>query len=510
MELDFEYEALKPTDYGLILHNPENRVFMSPSYFFLGDIHGARPGQISDWFAVWLEMENNPDKDFEPLFAFNPEKKYNVARAGSRRFVRKKLHSMRPAELRDAAAFRASLTRHHGTKTFVNIGGDEIFVPKHNNVTITPHTGESVLSGRARKKGDARTDATYHKLRIIGPFIDSNEKGTLFANVSCDCTWAYIIEGKNSYWPVQILDSDLAGFLQYVSRNPKKVKGKPAGRDFFVPFRTDSIDEPTLQFHTVEEMPFLSETVRDLTALKMSVFVKKYFDNANHFSIDRELTKCPVFDPLTIQLIREKRADYRVLLDAFPFTRGKKSGFEEPLQSLYWGIFRQLGKEGFTLDGAVLENKDTPYESACLHFEGSNGQIARVAINGLPPVIIKRKRIPRKVVVPVRDYTLSASSSKEHPVISPFADLYKRPTTPRMDDMIRAGTEYMATLPDFIPQALWRDYGKVIGHAINEHNEKRNKDYTQAESFNGIITRARAYGFKGTAKLVERIRASLN
>jgi len=508
MNLDFEYTELKPTDYGLVLHNPENRVFMSPSYFFLGDVHGAMPGQISEWFAVWLEMENNPDKDFAPLFTFDPDKKYNVGRNEEGKLVRRKISTMRPAELRDAAAFRSSLSRHHGTRTFVDMGGQEIFVPQKNAISILPHTGEAVLSGRARKKGDARTDATYHKIRITGPFRDSDERGILFADVSCDCQWYYVITGKNSHYPIQILDSDIAGFLSFISKNPGKVRNKPAGREFFVPFRTDTIDEQTLQYFTVEEMPFLSQSVRNLTPLKMSVLVKKFFDNASHYSIDKLLTKCPVFDSQTIQLISEGRADYKILLKEFPFAKGKKGGFEEPIQRLYWGIFSQLHKEKFTLAGAVLENKDTPYESACLHFEGPDNQIARVTANGLPPVIIKRKKMRKRIISPVRDYTQKAS--KEFPRINPFAELYKRPTTPRMDDMLRTPTGYIVTLPEFIPQALWRDYAQVIHSAIEEDNETRDPDYTKPESFNGIATRARAYGYKGSANLVERIRATLS
>jgi len=515
MNLDFEYKALQPTDYGLVLHNPENRVFMSPSYFFLGDIHGAMPGQISNWLAVWLEMENNSDKDFEPLFVFDPDKKYNVGRNEKGRFIRKKLHSMRPAELKDAAAFRASLSNHHRTRTFIDMGGDEIFVPPQEPISESPHTGEVVLSGRARKKGDARSDSTYHLLTIKGPFRDSDKlddncipRGVLFSEVTCDCHWYREIKKKNAESSIELLDSDLAGFLIFASKNPRRVRGKPAGRDFFVPFRTDVVDEETLKFHTVEELPFLSDTMRDLTALKMSVFIKKYFDNATHFSIDKKLTKCPVFDSLTIRLIKDKRADYRILLGAFPFAKGKKSSFEEPIQRLYWGIFSQLSKEKFTLAGAVLENKDTSYESACLHFEGPGDQIARITVNGLPPVIIKRKKLRRKVISPVRDYTYK--TTKEFPKISPFAELYKRPATPRMDDMLRAGTEYMVILPEKIPIALWRDYARVIHNAIDEYNQNLDPDYEKPESIEQAIKRARAYRMKGSAKQLEKIRAALS
>ncbi|MBD3304048.1 hypothetical protein GF343_02805 [Candidatus Woesearchaeota archaeon] len=508
MDSDFEYAALSPTDYGLVLHNPENRVFMSPSYFFLGDIRGAMPGQISDWLAVWLEMENTPEKDFEPLFVFDPDKKYNVGRNEKGRFVRRKLHSMRPAALKDAAAFRASLSNHHRTRTFIDMGGDEIFVPPKNPIFESPHTGEVVLSGRARKKGDARTDATYHKIRVIGPFRDSDDTGLLFADVSCDCQWHYFITGKNSHFPVQILDSDIAGFLNFISKNPGKVKNKPADRAFFMPFRTDMVDEQALPYFTVEEMPFLSTSVRDLNPLKMSVLIKKFFDNASHYSIDRLLTKCPVFDSQTIQLILDRRADYRMLLKEFPFAKAKKSSFEEPIQNLYWSIFSQLGREQFALAGAVVENKDTSYESPCLHFEGPDGRIARVTVNGLPPVIIRRKKLRRKVISPVRDYTHKAT--KEFPKINPFAELYKRPVTPRMDDMLRAGTEYMVTLPEKIPVALWRDYARAIHNAIEGYNQNLDPDYEKPESIEQAIKRARAYRMKGSSKQLERIRAALS
>jgi hypothetical protein len=510
MELDFEYETLKPTDYGLVLHNPENRVFMSPSYFFLGDIHGAMPGQISEWFAAWLAMENQPDKDFEPLFVFNPDKKYNVDRNEDGKLVKRKIHTMRPAELRDAAAFRTSLSNHHKTKTFITMGGREIFVPPRNPISESPHTGEVVLSGRARKKGDARTDATYHLLRIKGPFTNSDEKGVLLSEVSCDCRWSYEIGKKNAEYSVQMLDSDLAGFLLFVSRDHRRVRGKPAGREFFVPFRTETVDEATMQYHTVEKMPFLSGSVRDLTALKMSVFVRKYFDNATHFSIDKMLTKCNVFDSKTIELIRTGRADYRILLDSFPLTKEKKRNLEDPLESLYTGIFSQLSREGFNLEGAVLEKKGTPYEATCLHFEGPNNQMARVTIDGKPPVILRRKRRPNKPIVPVRDYTTDPDSSKEHPRISPFAELYKRPATPRMDDMSRTGTDFMATLPGKIPTALWRDYARVINKAIDEYNENRDLHYDQPESIEQAMTRARAYRMRGASEQLKKIRASLN
>ncbi|MCK4589016.1 MAG: hypothetical protein KAT77_01115 [Nanoarchaeota archaeon] len=517
MELTFEYPIINGLTYGLVIDNPENRAFMSPTYFLLGDIRRARRTQIKEWFGQWLEFESQP-KDFEKLLNF--DKRFNVGKTENGSNIRRNLHDLSPLELVTASEFRTRMKRHYdGSASFVKRGGDDVFTYKKKRqkqgtrLDLEPHTGNVVLSGYVRKKGDARKGAfrsSFHKITLKGPFKNS---AIPFAQISDDCRYFDEIKKKGGYETLQIIDTDVAALLLHAAKNPNKVKDFQGNREFFVPFRTDTIDERILGYHRIEDLPYLSQSQFSLVPLKMDIFLARYFKNMGYFTLDKILTKLPTFDLQTIELINQGKAKYIVIPQAFPLDQKDLRSMEPEVAALYSMILKNLKDDGFVLKDIVLEKKDSVYETPCLHFEGPDNQIRRVTLDGRPPIIIKRKNTDGTV------YPVRSIEGNSH--IDFFVELYrfykKDPNNLRkgvLDDMTRAVSDYMVTLPEprkgqFIPESILKDYAQVIDLAIQIYNQKKPEHYV-AESFNRASNRARASGFKRAPGMIGFMRKLLN
>ncbi|MBW2963448.1 hypothetical protein KY306_01590 [Candidatus Woesearchaeota archaeon] len=502
-ELTHQYASLEGQTYGLIRHNPENRPFLSPTNQILGDVRAATRDVLKEWARIWLEAESK-ERDFEKQICFDPSvvvgKKKDTGGP-----IRRVLHQLSPAGIVNGLEYRARVE--HQSSSFIRRGGDDAFTynqgRERKGPKLEPQSGNVVLSGFVRQKGDARKGpfrSSFRQITVKGPFTNSSIP---FALLESDSKYFQEIQKKGGFGNIQIMDMDIAALLIYADQNPDKVKDFPRKRKIALPFRTDTIDKETLRFFNVEELPYLSGTVTDLTPLKMDVLFAKYFKGENYFTLDKILSKLPVFNLPTIQSIQEGKSRWVVIPREFPLTEKKKfENLDKAVARLYSMIDDNLTEEGFELKDVVIEKKDSPYETLCLHYEKGD-EIRRVTLDGRPPLIIRRRLRPNAIVYPVRNI-----EGQWH--IDPLAELYINYKKGRLDDMTRTVTDYEVTMPEFkpgqfVPDSILRDYAVILAEVLQEHN--KNKPSNQyPETFYRASDRAQDHGFTRSARMLKYMR----
>jgi hypothetical protein len=499
MSLNHDYPEIQCQTYGLMIDNPGNRAFISPTYFFLGDARRAALPTLKEWSRIWGEFEAQ-ELDFEKRFRFDSPLKIGEDDEG--KDIRANLHDLTHVQRINAAAERIKLR--YGVKSFITRGGTDVFEYNADGEKQGPkletHTGQVVLSGFVRKKGDARKGplrSSFHQVSVAGPFKNSRHP---FGKLDNDSRYFKEIYKKGGYQHIQIVDTEIAALLLFAAGNPAHVGDFDGKREFFVPFRTDSIDERTWKYFTYENLPHISRTVTDLTPLKMDVFFERVFRQTPYFTLDKILTTLPVFDLKTIEMIEQGQAKWVALARKYPLKKKDYSHLDRKVAEVYAMIDRQMEEDGFVETDTVLEKKDSLFETPCLHYVGPDNQVRRVTLDGRPPLIIERRKNPDAPVFPVRNI----EGSWQHDF---FSELYKQYRKGRLDDMTRAVGEYMVTIPEprrrgeYIDDSVMQDYARLLINAINDYNKAKPEDY-RPESINRAANRARAAGRTRAASMI--------
>ncbi len=457
-----EYPEFQPARYGVVLDNFRNRPFLCPESFFLGSVLVTPASQLEREIENWLDFRR-AEHDFEPLFDFNRDFMVQVEEKVKRKTTvktrKRKLTGLTAEQL--VFALLRKIKLHDKTLSIWNYHED--------TAVYDANSGTQVLTGKVKSIGDARESqrTKYHLVSIDDPFVHNN---THFNNVTCTCEDSFWMGAKQGNKNAQIMCVHAAAIIDFLSRHPERIENHGLvlealrrrgssvdSLELVVPFNTDSIDAEVLKWFKGEDHPYISKGEQpSLSNLKIDVLLARYFGGMSYFDLAKTLLRLPIYNEQVINWIIDNKAGFEVLPQKQLF------GTEEiatPVQRLYEALNNYLYRDGFHLQGYVLEKKGSEHEVVSINYVHRNGNEIRVVFSkDYPPVIVRRTTIKGARFYPFRE-----SQSRGEM----FHHLFYTEITGRqlrgLDDRTRRYTNINVELPPcFIPNELLPDYRELI------------------------------------------------